>query len=266
MSDSDCRAVTGDEIAMRRLYTDGDQYVATVQCGIVMTSIDPSGDLAERMLTIQLESLRGRVIPEHDLVADVGARKASLLGAIFDQFRAVLRNLPHTVAPVDGWPHLADCGRVLAALDIENGTESLPHYSQAVHDTAVDSVTTDLLVAAVMGLVCQDDPVVRTTASALFKELRLDDALRADSERYWKKPELMSGRIKRAIPGMRQAGVEVTVDRDSKAATSRSDASTDTGRCEGGSAGSPAGSALAVRDRRSSKQPERPGAPTGCRA
>src|SRR6185437_761663 len=60
-SDTLCKAVTGDGIVERALYTDDDVSVLNFRRVIGMTTIDAGalrGDLAERLLLVELEPIR----------------------------------------------------------------------------------------------------------------------------------------------------------------------------------------------------------------
>lgn len=221
MSDVYCRAVTGDEITSRSLYTNDDLHVSVVRCGIVMTSIDPGarrGDLAERMVRVTLDPLTGRVLPDAEMVARRQKLKPALLGAVFDEVVLLLQALPRLKTPEEGWPRLADYGMVLAALDYQHDGGALSRYVTGLTDAAVGIVTDDPLASAVMDLVAEDK-VVEMSATRLFALLRRDDddVLRVDSDRSWKTPAIMSGLLKRAAPGMLAAGVEISWGRTTAA-------------------------------------------------
>lgn len=59
-SDALCRAVTGDAMPRRRLYTDSDAVILRFRRAIVLNGIDLGamrGDLADRVLLIELERI-----------------------------------------------------------------------------------------------------------------------------------------------------------------------------------------------------------------
>ena len=63
LSDALCRAVTGDGIVDRALYSDDDVVVLEFRRVLAMTTIDAgalAGDLAERLLTIELHTIPDR--------------------------------------------------------------------------------------------------------------------------------------------------------------------------------------------------------------
>ncbi len=61
LQDALCKAVTGDGIVRRALYSDNDVSVLAFRRVLALTSIDPGslqGDVADRMLTVELDPIR----------------------------------------------------------------------------------------------------------------------------------------------------------------------------------------------------------------
>jgi hypothetical protein len=101
-SDVLCRGVTGDYVISRRLYTDGGQYIAAIHCALILTSIDPGairGDLAERMLPLELERFAGNRRGEDELLADLRDAAPKILAGVLDRVVAVLRHRAHVPPP-----------------------------------------------------------------------------------------------------------------------------------------------------------------------
>ena len=98
LSDSICRAVTGDGDVRRKLYTDGEHTVFAFRRCICLNGIDlgaTRGDLAERMLPITLERIsesKRRSVDE--IWARWKQQHARILGAILDLAVQVIAALP----------------------------------------------------------------------------------------------------------------------------------------------------------------------------
>jgi len=95
LSDAICRAVTGESIVNRALYTDDGLSILSYRIALIVTAIDPGalrGDLAERMLPIELAPLGQRRRRERELLAAFEQAKPALLGALLDEVAAVLRH------------------------------------------------------------------------------------------------------------------------------------------------------------------------------
>ncbi|MEX2258392.1 MAG: hypothetical protein WD672_06765 [Woeseia sp.] len=143
LSDSICRAVTGDGDVRRKLYTDGEHSVFAFRRCICLNSIHlggSRGDLAERMLPITLE-----VIPdEHRLTEDEiwrewDRRHPVILGALLDVAASVARVL--SSVRLESKPRMADFARVLKAVDTVLGTHGLDHYLDKLAELSADSLT-----------------------------------------------------------------------------------------------------------------------------
>ena len=109
------------------------------------------GDLAERLLPIEME-----VIPDHDrrgekaVWADYDERQARILGAILDLAVQVLQRLP-TIG-LDSKPRMADFAQILAAVDSVLGTSGLEHYLARQKALAIDSLTENPFLIALLGM------------------------------------------------------------------------------------------------------------------
>ena len=119
LSDSLCRASTGDGDVRRRLYTDGDYAVFAFRRCIIFNGIDVGAlatDLADRTLPLTLDP-----IPESDrkdektFWSDWDTAHPKLLGAILSLASDVLRRLPEI--SLEKTPRMADYAQVLAAVD-----------------------------------------------------------------------------------------------------------------------------------------------------
>jgi hypothetical protein len=148
LSDTLCRAVTGDGDVRRQLYTDAGLAVFAFRRCIILTGIDLGavrGDLADRLLVIDLD-----VISEWDrmLDADLASRWANahprVLGALLDLAAGVAGVLPSV--RLDRSPRMADYAQILAAVDKVLGTDGLQRYLDRASSLAADSLTADPFV------------------------------------------------------------------------------------------------------------------------
>lgn len=208
LSDAICRAVTGESMVGRALYTNDEQSILRFRIGLVITSIDPGalrGDLAERMLPIELEPLGDRRCSEQQILEKFEALRPALLGAVLDLVVVALRNLSVVEAPDVGWPRMADFGKVVAALDRECGTDALAGYLQVVADNEVDAVAGDPLADAVKTLVDHENPWVGTS-SELLAVLQKDD-LPPEMRRGWRTAQELSKTLTKLTKGLRTDGI-----------------------------------------------------------
>jgi hypothetical protein len=209
-SDALCRAVTGDGLVSRALYTDGDVAVLSFRRVLAMTSIDAGslrGDLAERLLPVELE----RIDPtERRSATEVGERAAQVapevLAGLLDRLADVLVELPRV--RTRELPRLADFARVLHALDAVTGWDTVADYADTASDIAAAVVEADPLAVRVLWLLNRDGKF-EGTADELLRMLTPEFP-----PRDWPKaPQSLSARLKRSAPALREQGITVEFTR-----------------------------------------------------
>ncbi|MGW6455364.1 ATP-binding protein [Streptomyces sp. NPDC055078] len=207
LSDTLCKAVTGDGVVDRALYTDDDVVVLTFRRVLALTTIDAgalAGDLAERVLMLDLqliESAQRR--SEEELDATFATVRPAVLGALFDVLACVLAVLP--AVRLASMPRMADFARVLAAVDQTQGWNTLGDYLATSANVATDAMEGDPFALAIAHLVDQHSAWQGTAAQLL-------DALPVPVVRpqNWPKDATRaSGRVKRLAPLLRSIGITV---------------------------------------------------------
>jgi hypothetical protein len=206
LSDALCRAVTGDGLVRRALYTDGDLAVTSFRRAVIVTSIDAGalrGDLAERCLTLELEP-----IPENIRRTDAEIERAitvaapQILGGLLDLASKVLAALPG-VRP-DRLPRMADFGRLLAALDAVTGWTTLADFRRVGSNLLADAAADDPVGTAILSLV---EP--GTTWEGTTSELLTD--LGEPTNRDWPTtPRGLTGQLARLGGPLRAVGVNLS--------------------------------------------------------
>jgi hypothetical protein len=208
LSDALCRAVTGEGLVRRALFTDDDLSVLFFRRVVVLNGIDLGigrGDLADRMIVAELD----RITEDHRrLDADVTTRWArihpTVLGALLDLTAGVLAALPSV--RLDTYPRMADYARILAAVDALTGTTGLAAYLGQRDQVAADLINGDPLAAAVRAHV-EAIPFGDWTGTA--GEL-LDALPRPLGVKAWPaSPKAMGTALTRLAPALRAVGVAV---------------------------------------------------------
>ncbi|MGW4033098.1 ATP-binding protein [Streptomyces sp. NPDC004838] len=209
LSDALCRAVTGDGIVDRALYSDDDVVVLEFRRVLAMTTIDAgalAGDLAERLLTIELN-----LIPDHkrreeaELDAAYAEAHASVLASLFELLAQVLKVLPDIV--LTERPRMADFARVLAAVDQVQGWDTLDSYKASARDAVADVLDGEPFAQAVVALVDAAGPDgVTVTAQELLDAVAAPERL----PKKWPKDSTRAGgALKRLAPALRTIGINV---------------------------------------------------------
>lgn len=208
LSDTLCKAVTGDGIVDRALYTDDDVVVLTFRRVLAMTTIDAgalAGDLAERLLMLDLQLIdEEHRRTEEELNAAFEAVRPAVLGALFDLLACVLAVLPSV--RLDSMPRMADFARVLAAIDQVQDWHTLDDYLATSANVATDALEGDPFGAAIAALLDQVG-TWQGTAAQLLEVLPVPGGIRPQS---WPKDATRtSGRVKRLAPLLRSIGITV---------------------------------------------------------
>jgi hypothetical protein len=150
LSDSLCRAVTGDGDVRRKLYTDGELAVFAFRRCIVVAGIDLgaiNGDFAERLLSITLDIIEDEArLEENELWPGWTLAHPRILGAVLDLAAGVAEVFPSV--RLESKPRMADFARVLAAVDRKLDTDGLNRYRAKEGAMATDSLTGDDFVTA----------------------------------------------------------------------------------------------------------------------
>ncbi|WUD74603.1 ATP-binding protein [Streptomyces sp. NBC_00510] len=209
LSDALCRAVTGDGIVDRALYTDDDVVVLEFRRVLAMTTIDAgalAGDLAERLLTIELH-----LIPDHkrreeaELDAAYADAHAAILASLFDLLAQVLKVLPDV--QLTERPRMADFARILAAVDHVQDWNTLDSYKSSARDAVADVLDGEPFAQAVVALVDRaGEPGIILTASELLEKVPTPERL---PKKWPKDPTRAGGQLKRLAPALRTIGIEV---------------------------------------------------------
>jgi len=204
-SDALCRAVTGDGMVKRELYSDFEVVSMSFQRLIVLNGIafaELRGDLADRIVMCEVERIdpsRMRTEEDHDRLWKQAHPR--ILGALLTLTSQVMAKLPSI--RLDATPRMADYSRILAAVDDILETSGFATYAAIRGNRASDSVSTDIVATEI--LECIED-----TFDGSAKQLmdRLDRSLYGSNRpRGWPaNPARMTEHLKRIAPVLRMAG------------------------------------------------------------
>jgi hypothetical protein len=212
-SDALCKAVTGDGLLRRSLYTNGSVAVLSFRRLVALTSIDAGslrGDLGDRLVLVDLgEISKDRRLGEHALETAFRQAHPALFGGLLTLAARVMRRLPTTTP--GRLPRMADFARVLAAMDACIGTSSFDLFAGQEERIADDVLDADIVGEAIKRFISSRGEWTGTMRE-LQSELRPDEA-----RRDWpKSPRALGGKVRRLAPSLRVIGIEVTlpVERD----------------------------------------------------
>ncbi|MEV7675819.1 ATP-binding protein [Streptomyces sp. NPDC088752] len=208
LSDTLCKAVTGDGFVDRQLYSDDDVVVVSFRRVLSMTTIDAgafAGDLAERLLMLELQMIDpSRRRSEEELDTAFETVRPAVLGSLFDLLATVLAVLPNV--KLDSLPRMADFARVLAAVDQVMEWNTLDDYLAASATVAGDALEGDPFGSAVVALVEQCGTWTGTAAQ-LLEHVQPPGGIRPPT---WPKDATRAGgKIRRLAPLLRTVGITV---------------------------------------------------------
>jgi hypothetical protein len=208
LSDCLCRAVTGDGLVRRALYTDSDVSVIAFRRAVLINGISLTGlrgDLADRLIRVELEQLPDTErLDEADLGAKWEQAHPAVLGGLFNLAVAVLSALPGV--QLERRPRMADYARILAAVDKVLETAGLENYLGQREQIAAEVVEDDAVATAIAAMAAKLAEPWEGTAKDLLALLRPPDET---AEGWPKNGRGMTARITRAAPALRATGTGI---------------------------------------------------------
>jgi len=204
-SDALCRAVTGDGLVKRELYSDLEVIPMSFQRMIVLNGIafaELRGDLADRIVMCEVERIDPslmRTEQEHARLWEQAHPR--ILGALLTLASQVMAKLPEI--ELVATPRMADYSRILAAVDEILGTSGFRTYDSIRGNRASDAASADVVATEI--LAC-----IEVGFDGSSKQLmdRLDrDFHGSRRQRDWpSSPARMTNHLKRIAPVLRMAG------------------------------------------------------------
>lgn len=222
LSDSLCRASTGEGDVRRTLYGDDDLTVFAFRRCVIVNGIDLGdlrGDLADRMVRIELECIPDTKRREDKKLAKEWEQAhPQVLGALLDLAVKVLAAMP--TIELDRLPRMADFARVLAAVDQVLGTDGMSVYLALRDDLTAEVADSDAVLKAIAeripeAMAQQRLPVWRGTAGDLLWLLNAGRiwtpqiGTKADRNPWPNDGRALTGRLTRLAPTMRALGWKV---------------------------------------------------------
>lgn len=212
VSDALCRAVTGDGLVKRRLYTDNESYVISMRRAILMTTIEAGirrGDLAERSLPVLLQPIGDRRVTEREIEDVFAELHPQLIGGLMRLASRVLAALPTT--RIAHAPRMADFALVLAAVDdvLDWDGATLTTYLETLRTAAADTIEAN--PAAAMLISYLDEHGSWTGSAGQLLEALNARFPAGDSSRPMGWPHAPNGLTKlivRLAPALRSVGWE----------------------------------------------------------
>jgi hypothetical protein len=216
LSDAICRLSTGGGFSTRLLYTNDDEALFNAQRPVILNGIDDivtRADLMDRALLIQLPKIPDRKrLTEREFWATFNAQRAGILGYLLDGVSGALRELPNVHLPT--LPRMADFVEWVQAAESAVGWEP-GLFLRAYEENREEA--NDLAIKA--STVARHLVTIGNWSGAAGDLLAAVNARASESERRqqgWpKSARAMSAAIRRAVPMLQAAGLQIGFDRAS---------------------------------------------------
>lgn len=224
MSDTFARAITGDTLSRRKLYSDNTAIVYKIQNPLAVNGINQvivKPDLLERSILIELERITPETrIPEDEFWEAFEHDKPGLLGAIFDVLAKAMAIYPSVSS--EGLPRMADFSRWGCAISEAAGYTRqafLDAYNANIdrqNDEAIDA--SPIAKAVIQLLEESDDGFWQGSPETLFHELhKRPDTINYRGNRYWpKSPEIVTKRLKDVQVNLQAVGIRLEIGRNNR--------------------------------------------------
>ncbi|SHK30398.1 hypothetical protein SAMN05421803_11757 [Nocardiopsis flavescens] len=207
LSDTLCKAVTGDGLVDRALYSDDDVSVLAFRRLLALTSIDTgalASDLSERMLTAEFLPIKGdQRRTDAEVKATFDEAAPAIRAALLDLLCRVLAELPTT--HLAELPRMADFARILGALDTVMGWDTLHTYRAASEITSADLLDAKPFTSAVADFIDERG----TWTGSISQLLGLIPAPEVRPRSWPVDATRASGQLKRDAPVLRSIGITV---------------------------------------------------------
>ena len=204
LSDSLCRAATGDGDVRRALYTDSDLAVFAFRRCILLNGIDVGalrGDLADRIIMINLDRIEESArLTERQLNDHWTRDHPRIFGGLLSLAAETIKRLPSV--RLASSPRMADFALILAAIDQILGTDGLNRFAERARTMAEDTLSSDQFVAAM------DDARIdfHGKAADLLIKVTPDEQGWRPPRNWPKEPRAVTSLLRRNAPAMRKLG------------------------------------------------------------
>lgn len=206
-SDSLCKAISGDSLVRRKLYTDSEQSVISLRRRVILTSIDPGalrGDLGERVMMLDLQPIPdSQRRTEREIKKEFEKHQATAFAGLLDLAVHALRHRDQVSLPRT--PRMADFTRVLAALDHATDSSSATSYVNQRRRIDEEVVEGDEVACILIDLI-RDKAEYSGTAGDILEALKRSNSSKGGPAT----PRAVADCIKRVTPNLRRLGIEVS--------------------------------------------------------
>jgi len=214
LSDALCRAVTGDALSKRELYTDDDDILYSFRRVICLTGIGivaQRADLLDRSILLGLEPISpSKRLLEREFMQSFEEARPLIFGALLDTLSGVLEELPNV--RLKRLPRMADFARIGVAVERVLGWPKrsfLNAYGSNIECQHEEAIEASQVASAVRALMA-DEPEWESTCTELIDKLLDYAGCDGQPPRYWPRTgRKMRDELQRAAPNLRYFGIQI---------------------------------------------------------
>lgn len=220
LSDALCRISTGGGFSTRKLHTNNEEMLFTLNNPILLNGIDEiatRGDLLDRSIIVNLPTITARQ-PKQEFWDDFLSARPKILGALLDVFCDAL-------GKVDGvklfnYPRMADFAKLGTAAENALELEAdrfVEIYAKNRNDANNLALEFSLIAPVIMSLVKEESEWVGIAKDIKDKLDEITDwTIQKNNQFYPKAPIKVANDLRRIAPNLREIGIDVTFDADNE--------------------------------------------------
>ena len=213
-SDVLCRAVTGEGVSKRELYSDDDDIIYSFKRVVGLNGINVAAtqpDLLDRSILVELERISSTDRrTERELEEAVSNAIPEIVGGVFDTLAKAMKIEPRL--KMKTVPRMADFNRwgvaIMAALDPAIDFQSL--YQENIAEQSAQVLESIPVATAICSLL-EDEDWWTGSASDLLKRLQavaIDKGIDSEDETWPKGAQALGRRLRQIQPNLLEMGVE----------------------------------------------------------
>ena len=223
LSDALCRLSTGGGYSTRELYSDGEECIFDAERPVMLNGISEvvtRPDLLDRAISLVLPTIPDdHRRTESKLWSEFQEARPRILGAILESVSTAIRHVDSVI--IDQKPRMADFAVWAVAAEGCKPGAFLAAYAgnrETLNASAIESC----IVAEPLLQFLDGRDEWSGTATELLKSLESAAGERTVKRNEWpKRPNLLSGQLRRIAPNLRRMGINVHFDEREKTARRR---------------------------------------------
>jgi hypothetical protein len=223
LSDGLCRLATGGGFGTRKFYSNSDEILLEAQRPAILTGIEITtrADLADRSLILTLPPIVDRArMSEEEFWSAFYDERPRILGALMTALSGALANAPNTV--LVALPRMADFAKWVTAAEPALRWPRhafLKAYGRNRGEAAAGTIDSDPVSVAMQRLIEREGDWEGSATELLGRLAECVSETVARGRAWPRTAHQLSGRLRRAAPALRTAGIQVDFGRTKHART-----------------------------------------------